>query len=297
MGSRIIITESDREHIRGLYEQSVTLPTTITGNYTAKDCDELHAFQSTSGKVVGNMNVIVGKKLEEIYNSGVNPIVTKVDVKVNNMTVSWSVTISESTDGKAWVGFTSRGAGCNNDVHNRAVSVAQGNDMNTAKEKIKKTFNEANIDITMVNDFEYQNPKNGFRQVFYRYTRPSSFPSKSVNKGQVSQPAQKTNNTVTIQGTDLLNLRKKLLEQTQGISINQTTLKVDMNNYKVTYELGNVKIKNMSLIFSPESREELLNRAKKLIEPQNEGSRYVEEGEIDENGKHYWWFLGFMFEN
>ena len=96
----------------------------------------------------------------------------------------------------------------------------------------------------MVNDFEYQNPKNGFRQVFYRYTRPSSFPSKSVNKGQISQPVQKTNNTITIQGTDLLNLRKKLLEQTQGISINQTTLKVDMNNYKVTYEPGNVKIKN-----------------------------------------------------
>jgi len=167
-------------------EQKIQLPITITGTYIANNCDELHAFQSTSGKVIGNMNVIVGKKLEEIYNSGINPKPIEVIVKVNNMTVSWSVTIDKSNDGKAWVGFTSRGAGCNNDVINRANSEIAGNDIETLKAKILNTYGENNIDVEEVNDFIYQNQNNGFRQIFYRYTKPKSFPSLESGKKEIS---------------------------------------------------------------------------------------------------------------
>ena len=167
-------------------EQKIQLPVTITGTYIANNCDELHAFQSTSGKVIGNMNVIVGKKLEEIYNSGINPKPIEVIVKVNNMTVSWSVTIDKSNDGKAWVGFTSRGAGCNNDVINRANSEIAGNDIETLKAKILNTYGENNIDVEEVNDFIYQNQNNGFRQIFYKYTKPKSFPSLESGKKEIS---------------------------------------------------------------------------------------------------------------
>ena len=148
----------------------------VSGNYTASNCDELHAFQGSGGKVIGNMNVLVGKKLEELYKGGMNPIVSKVDVSVNGMSVNWSCTIVPSPDGKAWMGFTSRGAGCNNDVINRAESVSQGNDMGTAKQRIMTTFNESNIDIQKVNDFVHKGGNNSFRQIFYRYTKPNSFP-------------------------------------------------------------------------------------------------------------------------
>jgi hypothetical protein len=74
------------------------------------------------------------------------------------------------------MGFTSRGAGCNNDVINRAESVSQGNDMGTAKQRIMTTFNESNIDIQKVNDFVHKGGNNSFRQIFYRYTKPNSFP-------------------------------------------------------------------------------------------------------------------------
>ena len=167
-------------------EQKIQLPVTITGTYIANNCDELHAFQSTSGKVIGNMNVIVGKKLEEIYNSGINPKPIEVIVKVNNMTVSWSVTIDKSNDNKAWVGFTSRGAGCNNDVINRANSEIAGNDIETLKVKILNTYGENNIYVEEVNDFIYQNQNNGFRQIFYRYTKPKSFPSLESGKKEIS---------------------------------------------------------------------------------------------------------------
>jgi hypothetical protein len=37
----------------------------------------------------------------------------------------------ESADGKAWVGFTSRGAGCKNDIVARATSSTLGKDLNS----------------------------------------------------------------------------------------------------------------------------------------------------------------------
>ena len=169
---KIVISEQQLRRI--ITEQSSTV--VVSGTYTANDCDELHAFQGSGGKVIGNMNVIVGDKLKELYKGGMNPMVSKVDVKVNGMTVNWSCTISPSSDGKAWMGFTSRGAGCNNDVINRAESVSQGNDMGTAKNKIMTTFKESNIDIEKVNDYIHKGGNNSFRQIFYRYTKPNSFP-------------------------------------------------------------------------------------------------------------------------
>lgn len=150
----------------------------VNGNYTAKNCDELHAFQSTGGKVIGNMNVTVGQALEELYKKGINPKVTSVKVNVDGMNVDWTCTIQESTDGKAWVGFTSRGAGCNNNVKERAESVAAGNDMGTAKQKIETTYGEENIDIQKLTVVNYNGGKNSFSQVFYVYTKPQKFPAK-----------------------------------------------------------------------------------------------------------------------
>ena len=68
MGKRLIISESEKNDIRKMYglikEEGISLPTTVSDSYTANDCDQLHAFQSTGGVVVGNMNVTVGNKLQ-----------------------------------------------------------------------------------------------------------------------------------------------------------------------------------------------------------------------------------------
>ena len=85
-----------------LNESSITFPITLKGQYSANNCDELHAFQSTNGRTIGNMNVIVGDKLKELYQKGYNIKVTNVDVSVSNMTVKWVVTIDKSEDGEVW---------------------------------------------------------------------------------------------------------------------------------------------------------------------------------------------------
>jgi hypothetical protein len=180
--AKLFITESEKNDIRRMYElineEGITLPVTVKGSYTASNCDELHAFQSTDGKVIGNMNVIVGDKLQQIYDSGINPKVTNVKVEVKEMTVTWTVTIDKSNDGKAWVGFTSRGAGCNNDIIERAESSSSGNDVKTAKTKIESKYGEQGVEIQKVNDFIYTEGKNSFKQVFYRYTKPKNNPSR-----------------------------------------------------------------------------------------------------------------------
>lgn len=149
---------------------------TVKDEYTATNCDELHAFQSTSGKVIGNMNVKVGDKLKELYDRGYNPMVTKVDVTVSGMTVGWKCKIENSKDGKAWVGFTSRGAGCNNDVIKRSESKEFGNDKETARKKIMDTYNEKAIEIEKIDEVVYTAGENSFKQIFYIYTKPGKFP-------------------------------------------------------------------------------------------------------------------------
>jgi hypothetical protein len=102
-----------------------TLPYVIKDSYDANNpkftfsntCDRLHAFQSTRvGDVsynVGEMNTKVRGYLDTMYDAGVNPDITSVKVDVNGSVVNWEVTIDKSTDGKAWVGFSSRGSASN----------------------------------------------------------------------------------------------------------------------------------------------------------------------------------------
>lgn len=164
-----------------LNEQTEKVIEVVTDSFTANDCDELHAFEGTGGKIVGGMNEKMRIKLDAIYKKGINPKVSKVEVSVNGMTVTWTCTIVESTDGKAWVGFTSRGAGCNNDIIARATSAVVGNDVDTIKVRIDKTYKEPIIEIEEVNDFIYDGGGNSFRQIFYRYTKPKSSPPHKSN--------------------------------------------------------------------------------------------------------------------
>jgi hypothetical protein len=56
-------------------------------------------------------------------------------------------------------------------------------------------------------------------------------------------------NTIEIIGKDINELRNKLKQQTQNISIDPTSIKVDINNYKVSFNKGDKKINVISLLF------------------------------------------------
>lgn len=157
----------------------------VQGEYKGGNCDELHAFQSTHGKIIGGMNDKVGDELKRLYERGINPEVTDVMVTMDaqKMKVKWQVKIQPSKDKKAWVGFTSRGSSGNASAFNRAVGKAQGQDFDTVKRKVKEIVGEPNLEMKVVKDFLYNFSKDGkvegkcpTRQVFYAYTRPNKYP-------------------------------------------------------------------------------------------------------------------------
>lgn len=167
-----------------LTKKQTMLPLIISGSFTGKNCDELHAFESTHGKVIGGMNTKIKAALLSLYNQGINPEVTQVEVIQDTklMKVSWSVTINESTDGKAWVGFTSRGAS-GSDAFTRAVSKAVKQDAASLLNNVVTSFDEPNAELKEVFDFRNNLDSTGkaigkcpTRQVFYNYTRPRSNP-------------------------------------------------------------------------------------------------------------------------
>lgn len=156
----------------------------VEGTFKGANCDELHAFQNTGTKVVGGMNDKVRAKLEELYAQGINPEVKEVWVEMDakKMEVKWKVEIAPSKDGKAWVGFTSRGsAGAT--AYDRAVGKSVGQDFNSVLKKVREKSKEPNAEMELVLDYLYNlNRKKETlgkcptRQLFYKYTKPKAFP-------------------------------------------------------------------------------------------------------------------------
>jgi hypothetical protein len=168
---KFILTEEDRNRIKKLHniQEQSTILAQVKGDYTASNCDELHAFQGTGGKTIGNMNGIVKDKILELNKQGHKVKVTKVSVVVKGMNVIWTVDISKSDDNKNWVGFTSRGAGCNSDIQRRWNNDSVGNGAASIKNKIESSGYGAVDEIELVNTFTHTSDENSFIQGFYRY--------------------------------------------------------------------------------------------------------------------------------
>jgi len=157
----------------------------VSGEFIGKNCDEFHAFQGSGGRVIGGMNDKITIELNKLHKQGINPQVTEVDVIMDSATmkVKWKVKIEPSKDGKAWVGFTSRGSGGDKSAFTRAVSKSTNQDFDSVKKKISEMINEPNMEMKAIKDLLYNFTKDGkvlgkcpTRQIFYVYTKPSKFP-------------------------------------------------------------------------------------------------------------------------
>ena len=189
----IVLTENINSkkfssEITGLIkEQNISLPYKFKGSHrvpnSEKDkCDALHGFQLA--RIGSDMNGEVKNELNKFSNQGVWVSDVSVTVDPVKLKVDWEVTIDKSDDGQFWNGFTSRGAGCNNNIENRWN--AEGIHKNGPKSI--KTNIESDIDgngnkkipvckklkdIQLVKKFEsiYTDEFSGtsFIQGFYRY--------------------------------------------------------------------------------------------------------------------------------
>jgi len=164
----------------------ITLPMTVEGSFNAKNGDELHAFQSTGGKVVGGMQTKVNAELKAIYAAGYNPDVTSIEIEVDskNLKTTWKATLDKSTDGKAYVGIVTVGS-----AGGKVGGTSESNKAtikNTDKRALgqvasMRTWNSGTADYTQILDFK--NDEEGgiyIRQIFEKYTKPKSYPPHKV---------------------------------------------------------------------------------------------------------------------
>ena len=154
------------------------LPKIVSGSFTATNADELHAFQSTNGKVVGGMQTKVNKALKEVYNMGFNPTITDISITVDSkaMKTSWVVTIDESTDGKAYIGLVTVGS-AGGKVGGSEKSIENTNKRALNQVEGMRTWNTGTSNYKEVKDFKNTEPNGIYiRQIFEQYTKPKSYP-------------------------------------------------------------------------------------------------------------------------
>jgi len=263
-------------------EQKLTLPHVVTDNHTGIDCDSLHGFQLKRNNA--DMNGIVKTALDNFKNQGV--WVSDVKVSVNGMNVNWKVTIDKSSDGEFWNGFTSRGAGCNDNIQTRWNSESVGNGVQSIITKITsppkdggKPICDSVKAIELVKKVEFTNlGGNSFIQGFYRY--------KCDGITQSTSPKQEH----VITGTDFNDLRNKLTGETKNISIDSSSVDIDINNYTVRFNSGNDKIIVISFIYDNSGK---LDERLKNIELKNPTLKVVKRGNVNNNTVE--WVLSIIY--
>ena len=165
--------------------------------------DALHSFQSrVKDKFGGRMNDAIILAMLEIYERGINPYVQSLKVefspkKNSGPKVIWEAILTESPDGKAYVGFQSRG-GAGNVSSGTAVQRAE----KQAKEKkrnLPKELGEPNLEFLDVLD--YRNPEAAIRQIFWQYTKPKKYPAKSKSGVSPASAPSETNTNGQTTGT------------------------------------------------------------------------------------------------
>jgi hypothetical protein len=138
--------------IKGSYQVPLNVPNRV---------DALHSFERRKSDGFGGyMATKIRAKMKEVYNKGINPDIKDIKIKVDskNYKVDWQATISESTDGNAYLGISTVG------------SAGTGAD-DRAKGQIErmKTFVPGSKNYKLVLDFK--NPKGIYiRQFFYKYS-------------------------------------------------------------------------------------------------------------------------------
>lgn len=127
--------------------------------------DALHSFESRkSDGFGGKMSTKIKEAMMKLYKKGINPDVSdvKIDIDSVNYKVKWSAKVHESKDGKAYIGFVTRGS---------AGSDADARALGQITEMKQKT---GGSDYKLVLDFK--NPKGVYiRQLFYKYTKPNEY--------------------------------------------------------------------------------------------------------------------------
>ena len=142
----------------------------VKGEYSVPEnipyrADALHSFESRkSDGFGGKMSTKINEAMMKLYKKGINPDVSdvKIDIDSVNYKVKWSAKVHESKDGKAYIGFVTRGS-AGSDADARALGQIT---------EMKQTTGGSDYKVVL----DFKNPKGIYiRQLFYKYTKPNEY--------------------------------------------------------------------------------------------------------------------------
>jgi hypothetical protein len=193
-GYKFLVNEEEKSRILNLhknrtssqylileYKEELTLPQTKTITFSSNDADSAHKIKDA------DVEKEVRPLLNSIYNSGKNPKFTdatmKIDGKNGAYTTTVTLTIDESKNGIAYMGFTFRGS-IGPNWEKRAdgqIDGSENKDKLSMLERIKTKLNGNNMDIFKTIDGKTQDtPPLNFREYFIQFSKNDK-PSHSQN--------------------------------------------------------------------------------------------------------------------
>ena len=227
------------------------------------DLDLVHGALG-SNRLQDDFEQRVGDELLNQMGKGNTPDVSNIQVKTyvqgDKIITKVSCDIIQSKDGIAYTHFTTRGSiGYKYDErHDIQINGLVG--------RLEKAYGGTAKQVGTPIDISFD--LNG-KTITYR----QSFFVASDTKANVTN----NQNIQQIIGTDISDLRNKLNSETKNISIDVNSIVIDIDNYKITYKTGDVKIYKISLLFDDSG--DLDNRLIS-IKSQNPTFKEIKRGKI-----------------
>jgi DNA-directed RNA polymerase subunit H (RpoH/RPB5) len=226
------------------------------------DLDLVHGALG-SKRLTDDFEQRVQDELKNQVNNGNIPDVSNIQVKTyiqgNQIVTEASCDIIESQYGIPYTHFTTRGS-IGYDYDKRHDEQINGlldrleNHYGGIAKQVGKTF---------IITFQVNGKVISYKQSFF------------VVSDSDEPQTQKPQETQTISGKDFADLRQKLKDQTKDISIDPNSIEINMDNYSISYQLGNKKIKVISLIYDDSGQ--LENRLI-TVKNQNPTLEIIEKG-------------------
>jgi hypothetical protein len=291
--NKLLITESDKNEIRRMYgiilEQVAETPNCsnvgCSGKYTGPE------FQNGSDVAHKYSNTItnaVAAKLKELYKSGTYVKVNFAGIKLTTKgmgtgNVEYTVNIpfiSVPDKCSAMTGFAHVG-GWN---HDPALDARKSEILNY------KPSGSSVVVGGKLYVSKLKKTKQNLKEYFIQW-KHSTLQQECLQLIQNSQQTNASGKQISIQGTSVPDLREKVKSQTKEISIDEDSIVLDMNSYKVTFKTGSDKIQGLSLLYDDVSSDTLDSRVEEIQKTYPEMEK-IEDG-YDKKDK-LWWVLSII---
>jgi len=231
---KVILTEEQFNRVI-LKEQSNKVLKYKTDSFSSNNADSAHNFKQMEDQI--------GDDLDNFYNQGINPKISKVGATINgngsNFTTTYNYEIIDNGSGDAWTGFFTRGsigASADNRAYNQRYKKDPNNKVlknSTVEERMIKFADADKFEDIQPSPIRGTNPN--FTQYFVQFTK-----TKKPKNSTFSQNKPQSGNKIPLKiikidnNLEPLDVQEKFKDELKNLgNINLSGLIYDSNQVKI----------------------------------------------------------------